>query len=97
MNQSNTHLITVQIAGADPFRLPVAENEESFYRYVIQRINENLRDLKKSGSDNDGVLLAKIALYYATMLYKKTELIRSQSELLEKFEDDIDKLLAGTD
>lgn len=98
MNQSNQHLITVKIAGADPFKLPVAENEESFYRYVIERINENLTKFRYgANADSESVSLAKIALYYATMLYRKTELIRSQAELLEQFETDIDKLLAGTD
>lgn len=98
MKQSNQHLITVKIAGADAFKLPVAENEESFYRYVIERINENLQKFRYgSNADSDSVALAKVALYYATMLYRKTELMRSQATLLEDFETRLDSLLEGTD
>lgn len=98
MKQSNQHLITVNIAGATPFRLPVAESEESFYRYVIDRINDNLNKFRYGvNADPENVALAKVALYYATMLYHKTELIRSQAELLDNFESRIDQLLAGTD
>ncbi len=43
MEQSNQHEMIIRIAGAEPFRLPVAEDEESFYRYIIERINENLQ------------------------------------------------------
>lgn len=98
MKQLNKHLITVKIAGAEPFKLPVAENEESFYRYVIERINDNLNKFRSgTNADTENVALAKVALYYATMLYRKTELIRSEAELLERFEANIDRLLAGTD
>ena len=98
MKQSNQHLITVNIAGAVSFRLPVAESEESFYRYVIDRINDNLNKFRYgANADPENVALAKVALYYATMLYQKTDLIRSQTELLDNFEKRIDQLLAGTD
>ncbi|MBP3536590.1 MAG: cell division protein ZapA [Muribaculaceae bacterium] len=98
MKQSNQHLITVKIAGAEPFKLPVAESEESFYRYVIDRINENLQKFRYgANADTENIALAKVALYYATMLYQKTELIRSQSGMLDEFEARIDRLLAGTD
>lgn len=98
MKQSNQHLITVKLAGAEPFKLPVAENEESFYRYIIERVNANLQKFRfGANADTENVALAKVALYYATMLYRKTELIRSQASLLDDFEARIDNLLAGTD
>lgn len=98
MNQSKQHLITVKIADADPFKVPVSENEESFYRHVIERINENFRRLHYGANgDTSQVALAKVALYYATMLYRNTELLKSQSELLRDFEARLDQLMAGTD
>jgi len=98
MNQSKQHLITVKIAGADTFKLPVNENEESFYRYVIERINDNCNHFRYGAhADADSVALAKVTLYYATMLYRQTEQINSQAKLLDDFEQRIDKLLAGTD
>ena len=98
MKQQNEHRITIKIADADPFKLPVKEDEESFYRLVIGRINSNVDRLSYGvNADSRAVALAKVTLYYATMLYRQTNLINSQSELLEDFEKRIDRLLEGTD
>lgn len=98
MTQSAQHLITVKIAGAPAFKLPVSENEESFYRHVISRINDNFNHFRfGANGDSDAVALAKVTLYYATMLYRKTEQIRSQAQLLEDFEHRLDSLLEGSD
>ncbi|MDE5628087.1 MAG: hypothetical protein K2I69_00835 [Muribaculaceae bacterium] len=98
MKQSNEHLITVKIADVVPFKLPVSESEESLYRYVIGRINEHY-DRFHFGpmADSSDVALAKVTLYYATLLYRSTELVKKQNKLLEEFEQRIDQLLAGTD
>lgn len=98
MEQSKTHRITVKIVGVDPFKLPVKENEESFYRSIIERINENCKNLIYGASgDNQTVALAKVALYYADMLYRQTRQVQEQKALLQSFEERIDNLLAGTD
>ena len=69
MEQSKIHRITVNIVGVEPFKLPVKENEESFYRSIIERINENCKNLiYGSSGDTPNVALAKVALYYADML-----------------------------
>ncbi len=98
MNNAKQHLITVKIAGSEVFKLPVAENEESFYRYVIERINDNCNHFRFGPhADSSSVALAKVTLYYATMLYRQTEQVNRQSALLDDFEARIDSLLAGTD
>lgn len=98
MEQSNQHEMIIRIAGAEPFRLPVAEDEESFYRYIIERINENLQKFRfGKNADTENVALAKVALYYAYMFYKSNNILRSQSDMLVEFEARIDNLLAGTD
>ena len=98
MNQPKQHLITVKIAGAEAFKLPVSENEESFYRYVIERINDNCNHFRYGAfADTDSVALAKVTLYYATMLYRQTEQLNNQASMLDEFEQRIDGLLAGTD
>ena len=73
MEQSKIHRITVNIVGVDPFKLPVKENEESFYRSIIERINENCKNLIY-GTSGDGptVALAKVALYYAEIIFCRT-------------------------
>lgn len=98
MNNAKQHLITVKIAGSDVFKLPVSENEESFYRYVIERINDNCNHFRFGPhADSASVALAKVTLYYATMLYRQTEQLNRQSAMLDDFEARIDSLLAGTD
>jgi len=43
------------------------------------------------------VALAKVTLYYGTLLYRQANLINNQAEMLKDFEEKIDKLLEGTD
>lgn len=98
MDETKEHRITIRIAGVEPFKLPVAESEESFYRYVIQRINENIERLCYGvNADTKAVALAKVALYYATMLYRQTNTINARAALLEDFEKRLDELLQGTE
>ncbi|MDE5661942.1 MAG: hypothetical protein K2F91_07310 [Muribaculaceae bacterium] len=98
MNQQKEHRITIKIADADAFRLPVKESEESFYRHVIEQINNNVNRFRYgANADTPSAALAKVTLYYATMLYRQTNLINSQAEILGDFEARIDSLLEGTD
>lgn len=97
METDKEHRITVKIADIEPFKIGVSESEESFYRQVIERINENVHRLQYNASpDSTEVAVAKVALYYATMLYHRSNLMNSQSKLLEDFEHQLDELLQGT-
>ena len=79
MNADKEHRITIRIADIEPFKLPVAQSEESFYRMVAGKINENVDRLRfGANADSDGVALAKVTLYYATMLYRRTNLMNNQ-------------------
>lgn len=96
MEQSKVHSITVKITGVDPFKLPVKENEESFYRSIIERINRNCEKLIYGASgDKAEVALAKVALYYADMLYRQTKQLQDQRTLLDDFETRLDRLLSA--
>ena len=98
MEENKEHRITIKISGVEPFRLPVSESEESFYRLVIKRINENVDRLSDgANADHQPVALAKVTLYYATMLYRQTNMINSQAQMLDDFEKRLDELLEGTD
>lgn len=97
MVAAKEHKITVKIADIEPFVIPVPEDEESFYRQVMAKINEHVRRLCCNATpDTTEVAVAKVALYYATMHYSRTRLINSQEELLASFEKELDTLLAGT-
>ncbi len=96
MNDNKEHRITIRISGVEPFTLPVSENEELFYRSVVKRINEHVDRLSYGvRADSKNIALAKVAIYYATMLYQKTDLINSQARLLHDFEERLDTLLGG--
>lgn len=98
MKSSNKHRITVQIPGAKPFKLPVEENEESFYRKTIELIVGNCNRLRYgANAESDDIVLAKVALYYAIMYYRKSELVRNQGVLLDSFEQHLDSLLSSLD
>lgn len=98
MNKQHEHRITIKIEGADPFRLPVREDEESFYRHVIEQINSNISRFRYGANpDTPSAAIAKVTLYYAVMLYRQTNLINNEAEMLRDFEERIDKLLEGTD
>lgn len=98
MTPQKEHRILIKIADVEPFRLPVKEDEEAFYRHVVEQINNNVNRFRYgANSDTGAVALAKVALYYATMLYRQTNLLNAQSDMLQGFEDRIDKLLEGSD
>ncbi len=82
MNADKEHRITIRIADIEPFKLPVNENVDRL------RFGAN--------ADSDGVALAKVTLYYATMLYRRTNLMNNQAELLREFEARLDSLLEST-
>lgn len=93
-----THKITVDISGAKPFKLPVDENEESFYRQIIEKINENCRRFQSGiEADDEQVALAKVALFYATMFYRRHDLVCRQGALLDAFEQRLDAFLGQFD
>lgn len=98
MKSSNKHRITIQIPGAAPFKLPVDESEESFYRKTIEHIVGNCNRMRYGAdADTDDVALAKVALYYAIMYYRKSELLRNQGIMLDNFEQQLDSLLSSLD
>lgn len=94
MDENKEHRITIKIPGVEPFKLPVAENEESFYRLVVKRISNNVDRLSYgANADHQPIALAKVTLYYATMLYRQTNAINEQTKLLDDFENRLDQLL----
>lgn len=94
MNKQKEKRITIKITGANAFVLPVKENEESFYFRVVEQINNNVDRFQYGANpDTKSVALAKVALYYATMLYRQTNLINNQAEILQNFEARLDELI----
>ncbi len=96
MNADPEHKITIKIADVEPFKLPIRQSEESFYRMVLEKFNSNVDRFRYgTGADSTQVALCKVGLYYATMLYKRTHQINSQAEILRDFEQRLDGLIKG--
>lgn len=97
MNADPEHNITIKIADVEPFKLPIAESEEAFYRMVLEKFSTNVDRFRfGAAADSTAVALCKVGLYYATLLYKRTHQINMQAEMLRSFEERLDSLLEGT-
>lgn len=94
MTEETRHNITARIADVTPFKLLVSESEESFYRYIIEQLNKLWTKIHYgAGGVPSEVALAKVALYFAEMYYRKASLAKEQAEALVDFEKKIDDLL----
>lgn len=80
----------------EPFKLLVPEDEEQFYRYIIEQLNNLWKKMRFGpGAVPSEVALAKVALYFAEMFYRKSALAAQQSRVLDDFEQQLDKVLRG--
>lgn len=94
MTEDPKHNITARIADVAPFKLLVAESEEPFYRYIIEQLNRLWTKIHYgAGGVPSEVALAKVALYFAEMYYRKSALATSQADSLADFETRLDELL----
>lgn len=98
MNTQKEHRVTIKIDGVDAFRLPLREDEESFYHEVVEKINAYVKRFAYgANADTKSVALAKVTLYYAVMYYRQSNLINNQAKFLQDFENSLDGLLAGVE
>lgn len=96
MDEQKKHNLTAKIADVEPFKLQITLNEESFYRHIIEQLNKIWGKIHYGpGGVPSQVALAKVALYYAEMYYRKTALAGEQSRILSDFEQELDKVLEG--
>ena len=95
MDEQKKHKITVQIADVPSFKLPVDASEESFYRHIIEQLNNLWMSIRYGGvsSETSEVALAKVALYYAEMYYRKSALLKAQGRMIGDFEKSLDAFL----
>ena len=88
------HNITARIADVEPFKLLVPETEDAFYRYIIEQLNKLWSKMHYGpGGVPSQMALAKVALYFAEMYYRKSALATDQSKVLDDFERELDKML----
>ena len=94
MNEEQKHRFTAIIADVEPINFSIAPEEIQIYRKAVFHINSVWQDMRKDQPGKSShYILAKVALAFAELYYRKSEQLAAQSQMLEDFERDIDKIL----
>lgn len=87
--------ITVRIADTEPIQFPVKRSEERLYRQAEYHVNQLWRDWAKAYPRRSTAdLMARVALAFAELYYRKTDQIEQATKLLGDFEHELDRLLS---
>lgn len=98
MNEDKRHKFTTTIADAEPLVFSLPAEDEPIFRKAAYHVNELWKKMRaKQPEKSSHYLLAKTALAFAELYYRKSEQLESQSKLLEAFEADLDRLLLKLD
>ncbi len=90
--------VTIKIADVEPIHFEIDRNEEIIYRkaeYHINKLWGEWRQVHKNKSSQE--VLARVALAFAELYYRKTDQLESQVRMIDDFEKDLDELLLGED
>ncbi len=94
MNEEKKHRFTAQIADVEPFVFNITLAEEPIFRKAAYHVNEFYnRMMAESTGKPSSYALAKVALAFAELYYRKSEQLTAQSKLLDDFEKTLDSLL----
>lgn len=87
--------ITIKIADAEPIRFPIKREEESIYRTAEYHVNKLYNEwLQSSGKRQSPMaVMARVALAFAELYYRKSGLLKAQTEVLADFERQLDSIL----
>lgn len=97
MNEQKIHRFTAKIADMD-FAFNISIDEEPIFRKAAFHVNEFWRKMQADSPDRPAqYTLAKVALAFAELYYRKSDQLSAQSRLLEDFEADLDKVLLTMD
>lgn len=98
MNEEKKHKFTAQIADVEPFVFHIALEEEEIFRRAAYHVNELCRKFKAVQPDKPSeYTLAKVALAFAELYYRKSEQLAAQSRMLDEFEKTLDAVLLSTE
>ncbi|MDE6301875.1 MAG: hypothetical protein K2M19_09185 [Muribaculaceae bacterium] len=88
------HRFTAKIADVEPFVFSITLAEEPIFRRAAYHVNELWQKMQKDQpSKSSHYALAKVALAFAELYYRKNEQLAVQSRLLEDFEKHLDRIL----
>lgn len=90
--------VTIKIADAEPIHFDIDRDEEIVYRkaeYHINKLWAEWRQVHKNKSSQE--VLARVALAFAELYYRKTDQLENQARMIDRFEQQLDELLLKTD
>lgn len=96
MQESTKYKITVQVADVEPFSFVIDQSEEPIFRKAAYHLNKLWKEMEaKQPGKSSHYALAKAALAFAELYYRKSEQLAVQATMLDKFEGELDKILMG--
>lgn len=94
MTTGKKHRFTAKIADVEPFAFEVEHDEEPIYRKAVYHINQLWDKMKTDQPGKSShFIMAKVALAFAELYYRKNEQLSAQSEMLGEFERCLDDIL----
>lgn len=98
MEEEKKHRFTAKIADVEPFGFNIALSEEPVFRRAEYHVNDLWRKMcREQPGRSSHYVLAKVALAFAELYYRKAEQLSAQSSLLDDFEKQLDKILLQID
>lgn len=98
MDDEKKHRFTAKIADVEPFVFNIGLSEEPVFRRAEYHVNELWRKMcREQPGRSSHYILAKVALAFAELYYRKAEQLGSQSALLDDFEKQLDDILLQID
>ena len=87
--------ITIKIADVEPIRFDIKRSEEEIYRRAEYHINKLYDSWRASAGKRQSPMevMTRVALAFAELYYRKTELLNAQGDVLAEFEKRLDSIL----
>lgn len=90
----DTLRVTLKIADVEPIHFEIERDEERVYRKAEYHINKLWADWQKAHKNKSShEVLARVALAFAELYYRKSDQLENQARMLDDFEQQLDKLL----
>lgn len=89
-----TFRVTIHIADTEPVQFPIKRSEELIYRKAEYHVNKLWKEWSKSDPKRSTAdILARVALAFAELYYRKTNQLEEQHRMIDDFERQLDQLL----
>lgn len=94
MKDEKLHRFTAKIADVEAISFPIKLEEEEIYRKAAYHVNKLWQsNLSAQPGKSSHFALAKVALAFAELYYRKAQQLSAQSKVLESFEKELDEIL----